>query len=111
MYTCHSIEIVSIVEDSNDHTKKTLTIRSSGCDHWTYSVDGSDQIRIDDSDSIVLSFSREGTYTVVVRCVDRLGLVKDTDSATILVDRSLLLQEDGSFIQLEESSEDYLRWA
>lgn len=86
IYTCHSIEIVSITEDPDDYTKKTLKIQSSGCDHWTYSVNGADALQVYGSDSVVLSFSQHGTYVVVVSCVDRLGLIKDTDSTTILID-------------------------
>lgn len=111
VYTCHSIEIVSITEDPDDYTKKTLKIKSSGCDHWTYRVNDADTSPVHGSDSVVLSFSQHGTYVVVVSCVDRLGLIRDTDSTTILIDRNLLLQQDGSRIQLEESNENYLLWA
>lgn len=111
VYTCHNIKIVSITKDRDDYAKRILKIQSSGCEHWTYSVDGADATQVHDSDSVVLSFPQHGTYVVVVRCVDRLGLIRDTDSTTISVDRNLLLQQDGSYIQLEQSSEDYLLWA
>lgn len=110
VYACHSINIVSVSTDPDDHTLKTIKIRSSGCDHWTYSVDNTAVVEVRDTDTVTLKFV-DGVYTLVVRCIDGLGVERAADAVLLIVSRNRILQEDGAYLELEESSTDYLLWS
>ena len=110
VYTCYDIEIVSVTTDPEHHNIKTINVKTSGCDHWTYSINGSASIQVHDTNSLTLTLE-DGTYILVVSCVDNVGITRATDSVQLEVTRNRLLQEDGSSMELEHQDDDYLLWS